>query len=202
MDHATVPGRDAGPVADPFGYSRYTIRWPLVSFFEPTFRIFAPGERPVMFARPPVLNLRQQFDVCGVAEQALPLLSVRARQVIAIDHAYDVLDVRTNERVGTLVKKRLKSIVRDRFDVHDPIGHAIGTMEEKGHSFGRRFLSWLINEYDVEIGGQCVAHVQPAPRLFSKDLEVELDLAAGSIDPRLAVACALLAVGAAAKNRY
>lgn len=72
-------------------------------------------------------------------------------------------------------------------------------MEEKGHSFGRRFpyLSWLINEYDVEIGRQCVAQIRPQLRLFSRELEVELGLTAGSIDARLAVACALIAVGAA-----
>lgn len=75
-----------------------------------------------MFVRPDLFYWRQHFDVSGVGEQAPALLSVRARQGIAIDHAYDVLDVRTNERVGTLVKKGLKSIVRDRFEVLDPSG--------------------------------------------------------------------------------
>lgn len=193
-------GRDTQLVADPFGYPRYTIKRPFFSFFERTFRVFAPDGRMIMFVRHPLLKLREEFNVWADDGQTLPLLFLRARQMVAINFAYDVFDARTNAWVGTLVKQGLRSLVRDTFDILDQDGHVIGKMEEKGHSILRRFLPWLTSKHDVEIGRQCVTQIRQVFRFFIKEFRVDLGMSAGRIDPRFAVACALLALMAEARR--
>jgi hypothetical protein len=106
MDDVMIRSGGTGFVTDPFSYPRYTIKRPFFSFFfERTFRVFAPDGRMIMFVRHLLLKLREEFNVWADEEQTLPLLSLKAGQMVAIDSAYDVFDARTNAWVGTLVKK-------------------------------------------------------------------------------------------------
>jgi hypothetical protein len=151
-----------------------------------------------MFVKHPVLKLREEFQVYGDEAQTRPLLLVKSRQAIAINFSYDVLDTQTGQMMGTVQKKGLRSIIRDKFIILDPVGTEIGYAEEQGASLLRRFIPLLTSKHAIFVGGQQVAYIRQVFRFFTKEFEV--DLQPSQLDPRFVLAVALLALMAEARR--
>lgn len=178
--------------------SRYRIRRRFWSFLERTFRVMTMDGQLIMLVRHPVLRLREEFVVYGDEEQAVPLLRVKSRQFIAINFVYDIEDAATGARLGSVEKRGVRSLVRDRFLILDPDGNEIGMMEEQGASILRRFFPFLTSQHSVFLRGQEAARMHQIFRVFTKEFEVEL--APGLADPRFVLACALLALMAESRR--
>jgi uncharacterized protein YxjI len=178
--------------------SRYTIKRNFWSFFERVFRILTPDGQVIMFVKHPLLRLREEFQVFADEARTRPLLKIKSKQVIAINFAYDITDAVTGEIMGTVQKRGLKSIVRDKFLILDPAGAEIGYMEEQGASILRRFIPLLTSKHSIFINGQQAAFIQQKFRFFTKEFEVEMT--PGATDPRFVLACALLALIAEARR--
>lgn len=201
MSQAIVPvGAPGVPVPDPFSYPRYTIKRPFWSFFGRTFRVYAPDGRLIMFIKHPIFRMREEFQVWGDENQTYALLGIKSRQIVAINFAYDIVDARNNQWLGTVQKKGLKSIVRDTFDLLDQSGNVVGKAEEKGASILRRFFPWLTSKHAIEIGGVTVTEIKQIFRFFIKEFTVDLSMGVGRIDPRFAMAVALLALMAESRR--
>ena len=71
-------------------------------------------------------------------------------------------------------------------------------MEEHGHSILRRFLPILTSKHEIMMGGRQVGFVRQIFRFFIREFQV--DLAPSAVDPRFVLACALLAIIAAARR--
>ena len=177
--------------------TRYTIKRNFWSFFERIFRVLTPDGQVIMFVKHPLLKLREEFRVFADEAQQRPLLIVKSKQVIAINFAYDVTDATTGAVLGTVQKRGLKSIVRDKFLILDPAGTEIGHMEEQGASLLRRFLPFLTSRHAIELHGQPAADIRQKFRFFTKEFEVELK---PGVEPRFVLACALLALIAEARR--
>ena len=178
--------------------SRYTIKRKFWSFFERIFRVFTPDGQIIMFVKHPLLRLREEFMVYADEAQQRPLLRIKSKQVIAINFSFDITDAATGVVMGTVQKRGLKSIVRDKFLILDPSGAEVGYMEEQGASIARRFIPWLTSKHAIFIGGQQAAYVKQRFRFFTKEFDVEMT--PGSTDPRFVLACALLALIAEARR--
>jgi len=189
--------RQVGPVGLQT-QSRYIIKRNFWSFFERIFRVLTPDGQVIMFVKHPLLKLREEFQVYADEAQQRSLLLVKSRQVIAINFSYDVFDTATGEVLGTVQKKGLRSIFRDKFVILDPTGTQIGFMEEQGAALLRRMFPLLTSKHAVVINGQQAAYVRQKFRFFTKEFEVEL--APGLGDPRFVLACALLALIAEARR--
>lgn len=200
MTQALVPPQQTGLVPDPFSYPRYTIKRAFWSLFGRVFRVYAPDGRMIMRIKHPVFRLREEFKVWMDEGETQALLTIKSRQVVAINFAYDVIDARSNEWLGAVQKKGLKSIIRDTFELLDPQGLVIGKVEEKGASVMRRFIPWLTSKHDIEIGTATVTEVRQKFRFFIKEFNVDLTMGVGRIDPRFAMACALLALMAESRR--
>lgn len=185
---------------DPFSYPRYTIKRPFWSFFERRFRVFAPDGRMIMYVKHPFFRLREEFKIWADEGETQALLTVKSRQVVAINFAFDIIDARTNEWLGAVQKRGLKSIVRDTFELLDPQGQVVGKVEEKGASLMRRFIPLLTSKHDIELGTQTVTEIRQVFRFFVKEFTVDLTMGVGRIDPRFAMACALLALMAESRR--
>jgi len=146
----------------------------------------------------PLLKLREEFTVYADEAQTKPLLFMKSKQVIAINFAFDVTDATTGEVMGTVQKRGLKSIVRDKFLILDPAGTEVGYMEEQGASIMRRIFPWLTSKHAIFIGGSQVAYIRQRFRFFTKEFDVEMT--PGGTDPRFVLACALLALIAEARR--
>jgi uncharacterized protein YxjI len=194
MSQALVPADRFGALAaDPFSHPRYVIVRPFWSFGR-TFRVFGPDGRLIMYIKHPVLKMRAELKVWADEQQSLALLEIKAREIIAINFSYDIVDARSHARLGTVQKKGLKSIVRDTFELLDAQGNVIGHAEEKGAALLRRFFPLLTSKHDIEVGGATVAEIRQKFGFFDKEFHVDLSMGAGRVDPRFVMAVALLAL--------
>ncbi len=179
---------------DPLSDGQLTIRRPFFSFLDRTFRVSDAAGALVAFVRHPLLKLREQFNVFADEAMSQPLAIIKARQMIAINFAYDVRDPQTEAWLGTLRSRGLKSLLRDTWDLLDESEQPIGLMEETGHSLLRRFFPILPGHWRVVVGEREVARVDQVFRFFVKEYQLTLQATGASVDRRYLLACALLAV--------
>jgi len=178
--------------------THYIIKRKFWSFLERQFRVWTADGQMVMYIKHPMLKLREEFMVYADEAQTQPLLKVKSAQVIAINFNYEITDATTGQSYGSVQKKGLKSILRDKFILLDPAGQEIGYAEEQGASVMRRFFPWLTSKHAIFIGGQQVAFIKQKFRFFTKEFEV--DLQPTQVDPKFVLAVALLALIAEARR--
>src|SRR5262245_29026095 len=95
--------------------SHYVIRREFWSLFERVFRVFTGDGQLIMYIQHPVFRLREEFMVYADEAKTRPLLLVKSRQIVAINFSYDVSDAQNGRLLGSVQKKGLRSIVRDKF---------------------------------------------------------------------------------------
>lgn len=178
--------------------SSYRIKRPFWSFLERTFRVFTMDGQLIMRVRHPLLRFREQFTVFADEGETTPILDIRARQIVAINFTFDVVDAATGAMLGSVQKRGMRSLVRDRFLILDPSGAEVGMMEEQGASILRRFVPILTSKHSVFLNGQEVGRMRQIFRFFTKEFEIHI--APGQADPRFILACALLALIAEARR--
>jgi hypothetical protein len=178
--------------------SHYVIRRKFWSFFERVFRVFTGDGQLIMYIQHPLFKLREQFTVYADEAKTRPLLLVKSRQVIAINFCFDVSDAQDGRLLGSVQKKGLRSILRDKFIILDPLGIEIGYAEEQGAALLRRLFPILTSKHAIFVNGQQVAFIRQRFRFFTKEFAV--DLQQSSVDPRFVLAVALLALIAEARR--
>jgi hypothetical protein len=178
--------------------SHYIIRRRFWSVFERVFRVFTGDGQLIMYIQHPLLALREEFMIYADEAKTRPLLKVKSRQVIAINFSYEISDAQTGELLGSVQKKGLRSIVRDKFLILDPGGAEIGYAEEQGASLLRRLFPLLTSKHAIFAGGHQVAFIRQRFRWFTKEFTV--DTQPSSLDPRFVLAVALLALIAEARR--
>ena len=178
--------------------SHYVIKRKFWSFFERVFRVFTGDGQLIMYIQHPLLKLREEFMVYADEARERPLLRVKSKQVIAINFSYEVLDAQSQVILGSVQKKGLKSIIRDKFIIFDANGAEVGYAEEQGASLLRRFFPWLTSKHAIFVNGAQVAYIKQRFRFFTKEFEV--DTQPSSLDPRFVLAVALLALIAEARR--
>jgi len=178
--------------------SHYIIRRKFWSVFERVFRVFTGDGQLIMYIQHPLLKLREEFMIYADEAKTRPLLRVKSRQVIAINFSFDVTDAQTGQLLGSVQKKGLRSLLRDKFTLLDPAGAEIGYAEEQGAAFLRRLFPILTSRHAIFVGGAQVAHIQQKFRWFTKEFAV--DTSPSSVDPRFVLAVALLALIAEARR--
>ena len=197
---AMVPMGGQGLAAGPFGHTRYMIKRPFFSFLGRKFHVYGPDGALCMFVKHPIMKLKQEFTIYTDESESRPLITIRARKMIAINMAMDVFDSNTNEHLGIIKSRGLKSILRDTWDILDPAENVVGLLQEDGAALLRRFFPILPSKHHVELNGQEVAKIRQIFRFFIKEFELDLSMSQGRIDARFAVACALLALMAESRR--
>jgi uncharacterized protein YxjI len=177
-----------------------TVKRPFWQWFSRKFEVMAPDGRLLAYIKHPIFKLRDEFTIYADREQQSPILFVKVRKLITLNHCYDVFDPATQKRLGSLRKRGMKSIVRDTFDVLDENEAEVGLLEEQGSALLRRVFPFLTSKHRLEIGGTEVARMRQVFRFFVKEFHLDLSPGKGRIDPRFAVACCLLALMAEAQR--
>lgn len=181
------------PIPPAFRHKMFSIRRPFWSWTGRAFHIHAPTGERVMLVKYPFWRMREELIVFADDEKT-PLLKVSETQIIARDVRFDVFDAAHNELVGSVVSRGIRSVARDAWDVLDASGKVLGLMQEGGRPLLRRLVPLLRGQYYVEVGGREGARIVQMSGMFSKEYVLDLTTAAAKLDPRLAVACALLAL--------
>ena len=159
-----------------------------------TWRVFAEDGALAMYAEQPWFRLRQEFIVYADEAQLQPLFIIRTRRLMTFNREHDILDALSGARLGTLRSRGLASMLRDTWDILGPDEQPAGLMEETGQALLRRVFRFLPGQHRIALGGRDVAVVQQVFRLLRKEFELSILRVPDPIDPRLAVACALVAM--------
>ena len=162
------------------------------------FRFYDPRENLVMFSEQKMFKLKEDIRVYDSPEKNQELLWIKARQVIDFSASYDVFDpLGGSSHIGVLRRKGWRSIARDEWQILGPQEYPLGIIIEDslGYALLRRFLlgSLLPQNYDVLVDNQRVADLHQRFNIFRYEMDIDLrpDIV-GQLDPRLAIAAALL----------
>lgn len=176
----------------------YIIKRKFWSIFERVFRVWTADGQLIMYIKHPLFKFREEFTVYADEAQTKPLMFMKSRQVIAINFTYDVMDATNGQMLGTVQKKGLRSIIRDKFHIFDSSGVEVGYAEEQGASLLRRFIPILTSKHAIFVDGKQTAFIRQVFRFFTKEFTVTTE--PSRLDPRFVLAVALLALIAEARR--
>lgn len=178
------------------GTTEFLIRRKILTIFGAKFHIYDGDGKLVLYIKQKAFKLRE--DIRGYADESMQeeRLLIRARQIIDFGAAYDVVDSKRNEKIGTLRRKGFKSLVRDSWEFLDRTDRPIAQLTEDSMTLAlvRRFLLALVPQrFRVLAGDRTLASFRQRFNPFVYKLEVHLEPAVvDTIDPRLVVAAGIL----------
>lgn len=182
---------------DPFAHTHYLARKKIFSFLGQKYHLYAPDGSVAAFVKKAAFKLKEDIRVYSDESMSQELLTIKARSVIDFSASYDVVDVRTNMKVGVLKRKGMKSILKDEWIVMDANEQELGILVEDSALMAtlRRFLSNLIPQnFDLLVGGERVADFKQRfnPFVFKMDVDFSMDPQGAKCDRRLAIAAVIL----------
>ena len=179
-----------------FQFPRYLLRRQAIALTG-KFRFYDPAGRMVMFSEQKMFRLREDIRVYDGEDKAREVLSIKARQIMDFSAAYDVVDTEMNQKVGTLRRKGLRSILRDEWDVLDANDNVIGQLFEDsvGLAFLRRLIlgTLLPQNYDMTVAETRAADLRQNFNLFRYELNLDFSMDTTSrLDRRVGIAAGIL----------
>jgi uncharacterized protein YxjI len=144
------------------------------------------GEDPILASAQKRFRLKEdfRFEDPSTGEE---LFRVKASSILDVASAYDIVDSRTDEHVGS-VKRSAMSFAKHEYALLDSEGTRVATIREDSVPMAvlRRYVTTLIPfSYDiVDPSGATLGSVAEA---FSLRDRYSVDLTGGDLDPRLAV---------------
>ena len=179
-----------------FNYPTYTVRRKVLKLFGGAFHIYNPNGDVVFFGDMKAFKLKEDIRVFTGEDKQTELLNIKARKILDFSSAYDVVDSQTNEKVGVLKRKGLKSILKDEWIFMDKDDKDIGSIKEDSMLMAviRRFLLKIIpQKYTGEIGGVQVCNFKQNFNPFVTKITIDFSQDSGKIlDKRLGIAAAVL----------
>lgn len=160
------------------------------------FRVFDTEQHLLLFSEQKAFKLREDIRIYTDEAKTNEVLSIKTQKILDISATYDVVDTQTGEKVGSLKRKGLKSILRDEWEILDPQGILIGKLEEDSALMAavRRLLTNLVPQsYHFFIGTQKVGEFRQKfnPFTYRARMDLSADLNR-QLDRRLAVAAGVL----------
>jgi hypothetical protein len=141
-------------------------------------------------------KLKEDIRLYTGEDMQTEALVIKARQVLDISATYDVVDPSTNQKVGALRRKGLKSILKDEWLFMDANDREIGFVKEDSMALAlvRRFLINLIpQKYHGDIGGMPVCAIKQNFNPFVMKITVDFSSDINRLlDRRLGIAVAVL----------
>jgi uncharacterized protein YxjI len=178
-----------------FDFNQYVLKRQVLALGG-KFRVYAPGEKLVLYVEQKLFKLREDIRVYSDESKAQEVLIIKARQIIDFSAAYDVMDSSTGQKVGAMRRKGLASMLRDEWEVLDVNDNVAGKLFEDsmGMALLRRFLSNLIpQDYDLLIGLTRVADFKQNFNPFTYHLNIDFSMDTNrQLDRRMGLAAGIL----------
>ncbi|SDX08113.1 hypothetical protein [Paenibacillus sp. CF384] len=181
-----------------FNHHQYVVRKQILSLVGAKIDIFDIDERPVLFSKMKAFKLKEDIRLYGDETMQEELITIQARSVIDFSSTFDVVDVETGNKIGSLRRKGMKSIFKDEWAILSPSESEIGLVKEDNALLAllRRFLTNLIPQhYNVEVNGTKVGvfkqNFNPFVQKLNLDFSVDHE---DKLDRRLGLAAAVLLI--------
>lgn len=176
-----------------FSHASYTLVRPLFSWRR-IYRVFGPDGSLSGLVEQPWFRLRTELTLYSDEEQTEPILVIKNRRFAAVNMEHDFFDAQTGARLGVVRTRGLRSLFRDTWDILDADERPAGLMTEDGAYFWRRIIKLIPGRHHIELGGREVAHITQVFHLFRREFELDILQVEDPIEPRFAIACALIAM--------
>lgn len=176
-----------------FAHASYTLIRPLFSWRR-VYRVYGADGKLSAFVEQPWFRLRTELTLYADETQTQPILVIRNRRFAAVNMEHDLFDARTGVRLGVVRTRGMRSLFRDTWDILDADERPAGMMIEDGAYFWRRILKILPGRHRIELGGREVARITQVFHFFQREFELDLVQVDDPIEPRFAIACALIAM--------
>lgn len=123
---------------------QFTIRRKILTLFGAKFHIYDEEGKLLGFCSQKAFKLKEDIRIYTDETREDERLRIAARAIIDFSAAYDVVDSRTENKVGALQRKGMKSLLRDHWTVLDPDDIEIGSIQEDSSAlaFIRRLTGW------------------------------------------------------------
>lgn len=183
-------------MGDRFAHQTYLVRRKILKLLGGAFHIYDPTGAVVFYSQLKAFKLKEDIRLYTGEDMQTEVLLIQARQILDIAATYDVIDPSSNEKVGALRRKGLKSILRDEWTFLDSSDREIGLLTEDSMALAlvRRFLTNLIpQKYSAQIDGTPVCTFKQNFNPFV--LKITVDFSpdfSGLLDKRLGIAAAVL----------
>jgi uncharacterized protein YxjI len=179
-----------------FQFNQYLLKRQILALTG-KLRFYNPQNELVMFCEQKAFKLREDIRVYTDEQKTQEILAIKARQIIDFSAAYDVVDSLSAEKIGTLRRKGMKSILRDEWEVLDANEHPLGQLFEDsmGLALLRRLVlgALLPQNYDLTINNERVADLKQRFNLFRYEMDIDFSMdTSGRLDRRLGLAAAVL----------
>lgn len=174
----------------------YTIRRKVFTLFGAKFHIYNSSGEMIGFSKQKAFKLKEDIRIYADESMSDERLLISARSVIDFSAAYDVIDSRTNESVGTLRRKGWSSMFRDSWEVMDAEGFPAGRIQEDSAFLAlvRRFLTLIPQSFHMDdADGHEVAKFRTHFNPFVHKMTVTVHDDA-SVPPTLVLAAGILLV--------
>ena len=128
--------------------NQYVIRRKVLKIFGAAFHIYDMAGNLAFYSKQKAFKLKEDIRIYGDQAMTSELLCIRARGVIDFGMTYDVIDSTTQQVVGSLKRKGLKSLFRDSWVILDVNDQEIGTMQEESGALAilRRFVGGVLGQ--------------------------------------------------------
>ena len=181
---------------DLFASSQYLIRKQIFKLAGAAFHIYTPDGALAFYSKQKAFKLKEDIRIYTSEAMDTEALHIQARQILDISAAYDVIDPIAQEKVGTVKRKGLKSMIQDEWIIMDGADREIGTISEDSIVLAllRRFVLNLIPQsYDGVVGGNQVCTFKQNFNPFVTKIDVDFSKdTANALDRRLGLAAAVL----------
>lgn len=179
-----------------YTHNTYLVRKKILKLLGGAFHFYDPLGNVVLYANQKAFKLKEDITIYSGEDMKEEMLTIKARNIIDFSATYDVFDAKSNENVGGLKRKGLKSILKDEWLVLDGSGNEVGTIKEDSTVLAllRRFLSNLIpQKYDCVINNNVVCTYKQNRNPFVVKINIDFSLDTEQIfDRRLGIAAGLL----------
>ena len=176
-----------------FSHASYTLVRPLFSWRR-IYRVYAPDGSLAAFVQQPWFRWRTELTIFTDESETEPVLVIKNRRFAAVNMEHDLFDAQSGQRLGVVRTRGLRSLFRDTWDILDADERPAGMMIEEGPWFWRRFIKIIPGRHRIELGGRDVAEITQVFHFFRREFDLEILQVDDPIEPRFAIACALIAM--------
>ncbi len=182
--------------ASRFQETHYLVRKKIFSLFGHSFHIFNASGDLLFYSKMKAFKLKEDIRVYTSEDMTEEVLVIKARNILDFSATYDVVDPQTQQKVGAIKRKGLKSILKDEWLLLDAMDNEVAVLQEDNLLMAllRRFLSNLIPQsFQISMQGQPVADFCQNfnPFVLKLNLDFSADRSA-RLDRRLGIAAAIL----------
>ncbi len=152
--------------------------------------------RQLAYSRQKMFKIKEDIRVFADENMTHELFRIQQTNWTDTWGTFAVVDSATDQVVGSVQRKALKSMIKGEWDIFDPAQRLIGQIkQETGRALIRRFVpggALVPDKLTIQLNGQPVATIDQQFKLIGDIWEINAQWAPPALDRRVLLACALL----------